>query len=287
MIGGITQKLYNRNINIENNNREIKIENKDNLYIGSLSNFEKIFLGVIFNLKDLGFKYGLARYKEKDYLEALKRLLEEGYYDSEILSAIYGRMYKTIFDNVDKRKFLQTIINPNYLVKDMDRLINENKFLVKELMEIYETNIDIVETELIPFRVLFTIYYEDYKAVREYINENGYFEDVTGYEYHIKDLEYYIYLMTKFLSRYDIELMENIRSFIIRNLKEKVSFYELLDKLLFGLIYLEKENQLEQLQVYSNSKELVSFYDRTLAPLEIDKSLEDISGEIENRIAVE
>jgi len=78
-----TSMSDNSNINIDNNNSKIKIENKDNLYIGELSFFEKDFLGVMFNLKDLGLKYDLRAYKEKEYLKAFKELLKKGYEENE------------------------------------------------------------------------------------------------------------------------------------------------------------------------------------------------------------
>ena len=281
----ITTGLDNSNINIDNKNSNKKIESKNsffNLYIGA-----KNFLGVIFNLKDLGLKYGLRAYKEREYLKAYKKLLDKGYGDSEIITSIYARMYKATMEEVDTFKFLQTIINPKYLVKSIDQLISEKNAIVEELMEIYQKGIDIIEDDKLPYQVLMIIYYDDYKAVRELINDEGYFEDVMGYEYHLKDLEYYIYLMTKFLSKYDIELLPSIKSLIIGIVKSQLSFEEFLKRLLYGLIYLEDKNQLEQLQAYNNSDELAILYKNIISGLEINQNLDEVVEELEKRIIVE
>jgi len=275
----------NSNINIENNNREIKIENKDNLYIGSLSDFEKNFLGVISNLKDLGLKYGLRAYKEKEYLKAYRQLLKEGYDEYEIITSIYARMYKATMEEVDKFKFLQTIINPKYLVKSIDQLIDEKNILIDELMDTYEENIDVIDDELMPYKVIFITYYEDYKAVYKVIDDKGYFKDMIGYELHLKEVEYHIYLMNKFLSARNITINDNIRGFIISNSVKNIPYYDLIKTFLFGLIHLSEDEEL--LKEYSTIRGLSNLYNNFLNSLEINMDLDEVIEKLEKRLIIE
>ena len=196
-------------------------------------------------------------------------------------------MYKATIEGVETYKFLQTIVNPNYLVKSIDQLIDEKNILIDELMDTYQETIDIIDDEKIPYQVIIITYYGDYQEAIEFIDDNGNFYDASGDEYHLKDLEYYLYLMNKFLSKYDIELFPSIRSLVVLVVKKQLTFMEFMKRLLFGLIYLEDKNQLEQLKAFSSSNKLATLYKNVLSNLQIDKNFDEVVEELEKRLIIE
>ncbi len=284
VIGGITQDLYNRNINIDNKNRETKIENKDSLYIGSLSDFEKNFLRVISNLKDLFNIYNLPAYKEREYLKACKKILDKGYIEEQILISIYARVDKVMNEDVNEEKFLETLSNPNYFVKSIEQLILEANIKVEKLEEEYpNTDEGIIKNEIMPMKFLKSIYLDYYKLS---INDYGYFTDVDGGNYSItEECEYHFYLMKKFLAKYNIKLAKDIRFFIINNAIENIPYDILMKRILFALLHYQDKK--EYLEMYSSIKELLDLYNEELRFLQIDKDLDEVVKELEQRLIVE
>ena len=278
-----TSMSDNSNINIENNNRENK--NRESIYIGSLSFFERTLLRVISNLQDLFGKYNLPAYKEKEYFNAYRKPLKQGYTEHQILLAIYARVDKALVEDVDEFKFLETLSNPKYFVKSIEQLILEANSRVKTDMELYEKSQIEIENEL---GVKFLGHcYSYYMQVRykNLIDSYGYFEDCNGESWNIEDTEYHFYLMKKFLAKYEINIVDKIREFIIGNSIENISYSILMSKFLFGLINFKDE--VGYLESYSSTKGLSELYNKVLSGLEIEHNLNEIVSQLESQLVVE
>ncbi|GAB6045465.1 hypothetical protein JCM11957_10630 [Caminibacter profundus] len=277
-----TNLSHNRNINIDTNNRNKKIEKKDSpIYIGSLSFFEKKFLRVIFNLRDLFENNNLPAYKEKKYFETYKQLIRQGYKEEDILTAIYARVYKAHYDNVDLDKYLETLSNPNYFKKSIDQLIMEINYNVQNIIDLYSISKEEAINEYLPN--LFIRYcYNEYNDYIHYLDIIK-FEDKIEKLYYLEDIEYHIYLITKFLAKYELHLFDGFRSSILKNAKENIAYDNLIKRILYSLIYFEDNEDYDLLEDYTALPRMVELFNDRLATLEIDLSLEEIIQELEKR----
>jgi hypothetical protein len=282
----ITSGLDNSNINIDNK----EIDNKNSvspIYIGSLTFFEKQFLRVIFNLRDLFEKYNLPAYKEIEYFNTFKRLLKKGYEEDVILLAIYARVEKVFTEEVDEFKFLETLSNPKYFYKSIDQLIAEARSKVKHIREIYDKTQDEIKDGL-AFNFLRYCYPEySHLKLNDIIDNDGYFYDKKGISYHIEQAEYHIYLLSKLLSWYEVKLSEGFRNFIISNSVEKIPYEELMKRLLIGAIKAISNEDTQSLEYYSSIKDLVNYYNRILNKENIDLDLDGVIENLEEYIKVE
>ena len=281
----IAEQQDNSNINIDN--KEIDNKNREPIYIGSLTFFEKQFLRVIFNLRDLFEKYNLPAYKEIEYFNTFKRLLKKGYEEDVILLAIYARVEKVFTEEVDEFKFLETLSNPKYFYKSIDQLIAEARSKVKHIREIYDKTQDEIKDGL-AFNFL-RYCYPEYSRLEfaGMINNNGYFYDYKKTPNHIESAEYHIYLLSKLLSWYEVKLSEGFRNFIISNSVEKIPYEELMKRLLIGAIKAISNEDTQSLEYYSSIKDLVNYYNRILNKENIDLDLDGVIENLEEYIKVE